>query len=88
MRQSGDSDLISRHRQIAARRLQLLSGLGPELEEPAACDRGVPGQQAIDLVWVMAGPVVYGKLVLDRGSTPQQFENCRGRLGPVALSAT
>ena len=78
MRESGDPDLISRHREIGARRLQLLSGFGPELEETGRLRPGLSGRQAIDLVWVMAGPGVYEELVLDRGWTPQQFESWLG----------
>lgn len=75
MRESGEPDLISRYREIGARRLQLLEALGPQLEQTGRLRRGLSGRQAIDLVWAMAGPEVYEQLVLDRGWTPQQFED-------------
>lgn len=78
MRESGDPDLISRHKEIGARRLQLLSGLGPQLERTGRLRPGLSGGLAVDLVWAMAGPEVYEELVLDRGWTPQQFENWLG----------
>ncbi|HXJ48277.1 MAG TPA: helix-turn-helix domain-containing protein [Candidatus Acidoferrum sp.] len=78
MRESGDPDLISRLREIGARRLQLLSDLGPQLEHSGRLRPGLSGRQAIDLAWAMAGPEVYEELVLDRGWTPQQFESWLG----------
>lgn len=82
MRESGDPELISRQREIGVRRLQLLSDLGPQLEQTGRLRPGLSGRQAIDLVWAMAGPEVYEELVLDRGWTPQQFENW---LGPAVV---
>jgi TetR/AcrR family transcriptional regulator, regulator of autoinduction and epiphytic fitness len=78
MRESGDPDLISRYREIGVRRLQLLAGLGPQLERTGRLRPGLSGGQAIDLVWAMAGPELYEQLVLDRGWTPEQFENWLG----------
>lgn len=78
MRESGEPDLISRHREIGVRRLQLLEALGPQLEQTGRLRPGLSGRQAIDLVWAMAGPEVYEQLVLDRGWTPQQFEDWLG----------
>lgn len=82
MRESGDPDLISRYREIGVRRLQLLSELAPQLEQTGRLRPGLSGGQGIDLVWAMAGPEVYEGLVLDRGWTPQQFEDWLG--GAVA----
>ncbi|HXI95067.1 MAG TPA: helix-turn-helix domain-containing protein [Candidatus Acidoferrum sp.] len=78
MRESGDPDLISRLREIGARRLQLLSAVGPQLEQSGRLRPGLSGRQAIDLAWAMAGPEMYEELVLDRGWTPQQFESWLG----------
>jgi len=78
MRESGDPDLISRYREIGARRLQLLSELGPQLERTGRLRPGLSGGQAIDLVWAMAGPEVYEGLVIDRGWAPQQLESWLG----------
>jgi AcrR family transcriptional regulator len=78
MRESGDPDLISRYREIGVRRLRLLAGLGPQLEQTGRLRPGLSGGQAIDLVWAMAGPEVYEQLVLDRGWTPDQFESWLG----------
>lgn len=78
MRESGEPDLISRYREIGVRRLQLLEALGPQLEQTGRLRPGLSGGQAIDLVWAMAGPEVYEQLVLDRGWTPQQFEDWLG----------
>ena len=78
MRESGEPDLISRYREIGVRRLQLLEALGPQLEQGRRLRPGLSGRQAVDLVWAMAGPEVYEQLVLDRGWTPQQFEDWLG----------
>lgn len=78
MRESGDPDLISRYREIGVRRLQLLSKLRPQLEQTGRLRPGLSGKQAIDLIWAMAGPEMYEELVLDRGWTPQQFEDWLG----------
>jgi AcrR family transcriptional regulator len=78
MRESGDPDLISRYREIGARRFQLLAELESQLEQTGRLRPGLSAGQAIDLVWTMAGPEVYEQLVLDRGWTPQQFENWLG----------
>jgi len=78
MRESGDPDLISRYREIGVRRLQLLAELGPQLEQTGRLRPGLTGKAAVDLVWAMAGPEVYEQLVLDRGWTPERFENWLG----------
>jgi len=78
MRESGDPDLISRYREIGVRRLQLLSELRPQVEQTGRLRPGLSGKQAIDLIWAMAGPEMYEELVLDRGWTPQQFEDWLG----------
>ncbi len=83
MRESGDPDLISRYREIGIRRLQLFAELGPQLEQAGRLRPGLSGRQAVDLVWVMAGPEVYEQLVLDRGWTPEQFESW---LGPAVAN--
>lgn len=88
MRESGDPDLISRYREIGVRRLQLLAGLGPQLEQTGRLRPGLSGGQAIDLVWAMAGPETYEQLVLDRGWTPQQFENWLGAAVADLILAT
>lgn len=78
MRESGDPQLLAQLKEIDARRLDLLSPLGPQLEESGRLRPGVSGTLAVDLVWSMASPRTYEQLVLDRGWTPDQFEDWLG----------
>jgi TetR/AcrR family transcriptional regulator, regulator of autoinduction and epiphytic fitness len=78
MRESGDTDLLSRLNEIDSRRLQLLAELGPQLAKANRLRPGLSAQAAVDLVWSLTGPATYQQLVLDRGWTPDDFEEWLG----------
>lgn len=75
MRESGDAALIGRFKEIETGRLERLTELGPQLEKARRLRPGVTGQAAVDLAWSLTSPAMYEHLVLDRGWTPDQFEN-------------
>ena len=87
MRESGDSELSARLREIEAGRLQRLAPLGPQLENSGLLRPGVSGQDAVDLAWTLTSPATYEQLVLDRGWTPDQFESWLGAALPPLILA-
>ena len=87
MRESGDSELTSRLREIEAGRIQRLAPLGPHLENSGLLRPGVSGQDAVDLAWTLTSPATYEQLVLDRGWTPDQFESWLGATLPALILA-
>jgi AcrR family transcriptional regulator len=78
MRESGDPELLGRYKAIQRRRLDLLQGIGPQLERAGHLRQGLSGADAVDLMWTLAGPETYEQLVLDRGWTPERFERWLG----------
>jgi AcrR family transcriptional regulator len=49
--------------------------LVPHLQRLGALRPGLPPDQAIDIMWLHGDPIVYARLVLARGWTPEQFEH-------------
>lgn len=45
------------------------------------------GQAAIDLAWTMTSPRVYEQLMLDRGWTPDQYQDWPGAALPTLILA-
>lgn len=74
MRESGDPALLARFKEIEVGRHELLAGLGPQLEAAGSLPPGLSSDAAVALAWSLTSPAVYEHLVLDRGLTPQQFE--------------
>lgn len=88
MRESGDPQLISRLKEIEAGRFERLAELGPQLESSGHLRQGISGQVAVDLAWSLTSPATYEQLVLDRGWTPDQFEDwLRAALPALILSS-
>jgi AcrR family transcriptional regulator len=75
MRESGDPELEGRFKQIEQGRFERLAELGPQLERSRRLQPGLSGAEAVDLVWVLAGPETYEQLVLDRNWSPERFEH-------------
>ncbi len=82
MRESGDPDLLARYREIDHGRFERLRDLGPQLERSGRLRPALSGEQAVDLVWLMAGFETYESLVLGRGWAPGRFESW---LGPALV---
>lgn len=78
MRESGDPALIARLKEIEKGRLGLLTELGPQLEKAGRLRPQVTPQAAVDLAWTITSPATYELLVLDRGWTPDQFQDWLG----------
>ena len=83
MRESGEPELIGRYRAMEANRFERLRGLGPQLARTGRLRDGVSPQQAADLVWTLAGPETYERLVVNHGWSPDVFERW---LGPALLN--
>jgi hypothetical protein len=79
MRDSGDPDLISRYREIGGRHLQLLAGLGPQVEQTGRLRPGMSGKQAVDLVWAMAGPETMSSSFSTEAGRPTSSKHGWGR---------
>lgn len=74
MRESGDPALMTHYREVAASRLRRFAQLGPQLEQSGRLRAGLSGDVATDVVWLLSSPETYEQLVLDRGWTPERFE--------------
>lgn len=74
MARSGDPELASRLNEIEVGRAERLAELGPQLEAAGVLRPGISGAVAVDLAWSLTSPTTYSQLVLDRGWTPDQFE--------------
>ena len=85
MRESGDPELISRLKEIEGGRFERLADLGPQLERAGLLRQGITGQVAVDLAWSLTSPATYEHLVLDRGWTPDQFEDWLGAALPALI---
>ena len=88
LRESGDPELTSRLREIEVGRLQRLAELGPQLEKSGRLHPGISGQDAVDLAWSLTSPATYEQLVLERGWTPDQFEDWLDAALPALILAT
>lgn len=84
MREAGDTRLLDRFKEIERNRRARLAELGTQLERTGSLRAGLSGAEAADVVWAMAGPETYARLVLDRGWTPDRFE---GWLGEALVDA-
>ena len=78
MRESGDPELVGRFKEIERSRRELLAALGPRLTRSVGQRPSPSAVDAVDVVWVLAGPETYEQLVLDRGWTPDRFEHWLG----------
>ena len=74
MRESGEPELLRRYGEIKHGLYAQLAELGPQLEQAEHLRPGLTGAEAVDLVWALASPETYQHLVLDRGWTPERFE--------------
>jgi AcrR family transcriptional regulator len=74
MRESGDPALLERYGEIKHGLYAQLAELGPQLEQVQHLRPELTGAEAVDLVWTLASPETYQHLVLDRGWTPERFE--------------
>ena len=74
MRESGDPDLLARYNEIQAGRMERLRDLGPQLERTGRLRPTLTPTQAVELVWMLAGPETFEGLVLDQGWNPDHFE--------------
>ena len=74
MRESGEAELLARYDEMQAGRMEKLEDLGPQLERSGRLRAGLKPEEAVEIVWLLAGPETYERLVLDRGWTPDAFE--------------
>lgn len=78
MRESGDPDLVKRHREMEARRLEAVSFVPETLMRSGRLRPDVSTSEARDLIWAMSGPDPYIQLVFQRGWSPPRYEEWLG----------
>jgi AcrR family transcriptional regulator len=78
MRESGDPDLLQRHREMAARRLTEVAFVPERLARSARLRTSLSASEVRDVIWGLVGPDWYIQLVFDRGWTPDRYEGWLG----------
>jgi AcrR family transcriptional regulator len=74
MRESGDPDLLQRHREMAARRLTEVAFVPERLARSGRLRTSLSTSEVRDVIWGLSGPDWYIQLVFDRGWTPDRYE--------------
>jgi AcrR family transcriptional regulator len=74
VRESGEPDLLARARQHERGRYERVWELAPILESCGRLRPNISADEAIAVAWTMFGPDYYAQLVLDRGWTPDRYE--------------
>jgi len=78
MRESGDPNLVRRHQEIEARRLNAVSYVPQMLVKSGRLRPSLSTSEARDVIWAMSGPDWYIQLVFQRGWTPSRYEQWLG----------
>ena len=78
MRESGDPDLVKRHHEMEARRLEAVSFVPETLVRSGRLRPVVSTPEARDMIWTMSGPDPYVQLVFQRGWSPARYEEWLG----------
>ncbi len=74
IRESGDPDLLVRSRQNEQRRLERVREMAVILERSGRLRPSISVDEAVTVAWSMFGPDYYVQLVLERGWTPDRYE--------------
>ncbi len=74
MRESGDPDLLARHRENQRVRFDQLGELGRLLAASGRLRPTLTAAEAVEIIWMMTGPDQYIQLVFDRGWSPDRYE--------------
>lgn len=78
MRESGDRDLLQRHREMEARRFSEVGFVPQLLERSGRLRPTLSASEAHDVIWAMSSPDWYIQLVFQRGWTPSRYEQWLG----------
>ncbi len=76
---SGDPDLEDAWRQSHHQRLARLGALMTQVAEKGALKRGLPAEEATDVIFTLSSPEVYRLMTRERGWTSARFEEWLGQ---------
>jgi hypothetical protein len=78
MRESGDPELLERHREMETRRFSEIGYVPQLLKESGRLRPGLSAGEVQDVIWAMSSPDWYIQLVFQRGWTPARYEQWLG----------